>query len=485
MAEQSLKSKTVRGLGWSAADIILNQGITFVVGIVLARLLSPSEYGLIGLITIFITIFNAIIDSGFSNAIIRKKDATNDDYNTMFIVNIVASIFLFGVLFFAAPTIADFFDRTELVALTRVMGIVLIINALTITQNTILTKRIDFKTKTKASLIASISSGVIGIAMAYMGYGVWALVWQQISKQGIYTIFLWIFNKWWPTLKFSIESFHYMWGFGWKLLASTILDTAWSQLYQVVVGKYYSPATLGQYSRSKEYASLFSSNLQSVIGRVSYPVLAEVQDDKERMCNIYRRIIKLTMFVTVVCMISLGAVSEPLIYSLIGSKWDMAANFLPLICVSLSLYPLHAINLNMLKVQGRSDLFLKLEIVKKFVAVGPICLGIFVGIYWMVAGSIVTGIIAFFLNSHYSGKMIGYSSWMQLKDIAPSYILAFTMAVIIFPIKYVIPNCYIALGVQVLVGVVLFFLLVKITKNAEFKELMELAKPAINKTRRR
>lgn len=210
MAEQSLKTKTVRGLGWSAADIILNQGITFIVGIVLARLLSPSEYGLIGLITIFITVFNAIIDSGFSNAVIRKKDATNDDYNTMFIVNIVASIFLFGVLFFAAPAIANFFDRTELVALTRVMGVVLIINALTITQNTILTKRIDFKTKTKASLIASISSGVIGIAMAYMGYGVWALVWQQISKQGIYTIFLWIFNKWWPTLKFSIESFHYI-----------------------------------------------------------------------------------------------------------------------------------------------------------------------------------------------------------------------------------------------------------------------------------
>lgn len=485
MAEQSLKSKTVRGLGWSAADIILNQGITFIVGIVLARLLSPSEYGLIGLITIFITIFNAIIDSGFSNAIIRKKGATNDDYNTMFIVNIVASIFLFGVLFFCAPLIANFFERPELIALTRVMGVVLIINALTITQNTILTKRIDFKVKTKASLIASISSGVLGIAMAYMGYGVWALVWQQIAKQGIFTIFLWIFNKWWPTLKFNIESFNYMWGFGWKLLVSTILDTAWNQLYQVVVGKYYSPATLGQYSRATEYASIFSSNLQMLIGRVSFPVLAEVQDDKQRLREIYRKIIKLTMFVTVVCMFFLGAVSGPLIYSLIGSKWDLAANFLPLICISMSLYPLHAINLNMLKVQERSDLFLKLEIIKKVVSIGPIFLGIFAGIYWMIVGSIVTGIISFFLNSYYSGKMIGYSSLMQIKDIAPSYILSFAIAVIVFPIKYVMPNCYIALVIQVLVGIALFFILVKITKNNEFKELVELAKPAINKIHRK
>ena len=483
MEEQSLKSKTIRGLGWSTADILLNHGITFIVGIVLARLLSPNEYGLIGLITIFITLFNAIIDSGFSNAIIRKKDATSDDYNTMFIVNIVTSIFLYGVLFFSAPLIANFFERPELMALSRVMGVVLIINALTITQNTILTKRIDFKSKTKASLVASVSGGVIGIVMAYMGYGVWALVWQQISKQGIYTIFLWKFNKWWPTLKFSVNSFNYMWGFGSKLLASTILDTTWNQLYQVVVGKYYSPATLGQYSRSKEYASLFSTNLQTVIGRVSYPVLAEVQDNKERMCSIYRRIIRLTMFVTVICMISLGAISEPLIYSLIGSKWDMAANFLPLICISMSLYPLHAINLNMLKVQGRSDLFLKLEIVKKMIAIGPICLGVFVGIYWMIAGSIITGIIAFFLNSHYSGRLIGYSSWMQLKDIAPSYILAFIMAFLIFPIKYVISNCYIALGVQILVGIILFFILVRVTNNSEFKELVDLAKPIISRIR--
>lgn len=270
MAEQSLKDKTVKGVGWSAADSLLGQGITFIVGLVLARILSPSEYGLIGLTTIFITVFNAIIDSGFSQAVIRKKDANNDDYNTMFITNMVLSVIMFFVLFFGAPAIARFFERPELVSLTRVMGGVLIINALSINQNTVLTKRIDFKTKTKASLISAILSGVIGITMAYMGFGVWALVGQQITKQLVNTICLWIFNKWWPNFRFSWQSFRYMWGFGWKLLASSLIDNIWNQLYQVVVGKFYSPTTLGQYSRSKEYANLFSSNLNSIVGRVSF-----------------------------------------------------------------------------------------------------------------------------------------------------------------------------------------------------------------------
>ena len=480
----NLKNRTVKGLSWSLLDSILNQGITFLVGIVLARLLSPSEYGLIGIITIFITVFNAIVDSGFSQAVIRKADANDDDYNTMFITNTLMSVVMFLALFFCAPFISTFFERPELTALTRVMGVVIIINALTITQNTILVKLIDFKTKTKASFISGVLSGSIGIYLAYLGTGVWALVWQQISKHIIFTVCLWVYNKWWPKLRFSIESFRYMWGYGWKLLASTLLDTTWNQFYQVVVGKCYAPATLGQYTRSKEYASLFSSNLQSVIGRVSFPVLAEIQNDKDRMKSVYRRIIKLTMFVTAICMFSLGAVAEPLIYTLIGPKWEMAASFLPLICISMSLYPLHAINLNMLKVQGRSDLFLKLEIIKKIVAVGPICLGIFVGIYWMVAGSIIAGIISYFLNSAYSGKMIGYSSWDQIRDIAPSYGIASVIALVVYPIKYIISTCYIALGVQVVVGIIVFLIICIITRNDQFREMLGMLKPALSKIKK-
>lgn len=481
MAEQSLKDKTVKGVGWSAADSFLSQGITFVVGLVLARLLSPSEYGLIGITAVFITVFNAIIDSGFSQAIIRKKEASNEDYNTMFITNMVLSVIMFLILFFSAPAIARFFERPELISLTRVMGIVLIINALSITQNTVLTKRIDFKTKTKASLISAVLSGIVGIVMAFMGYGVWSLVGQQITKQLANTICLWIFNKWWPNFKFSVFSFKYMWGFGWKLLVSSLIDTTWNELYQVVVGKFYSPATLGQYSRSKEYASIFSVNIQSIVGRVTFPVLAEIQDDKERLVGAYRRIIKTTMFVTAVSMISMGAIAEPMIYCLIGPQWHQAATFLPLICINMSLRPLHATNLNMLKVQGRSDLFLKLEIIKKIIAIGPIALGIFVGIYWMLVGGVITGFFAFFLNSYYSGKMIGYSSWMQLKDVVPSYGLSFLIALSVYFLKYLPLSYWIILPMQIIVGICVFFLVCETRKMEEYVETKNMLLSMLNK----
>ena len=474
MVEQSLKNKTVKGVGWSMADAFLGRGITFLVGIVLARLLSPSEYGLIGITTIFISVLDAIVDSGFSQALIRKKDASKDDYNTMFITNMVLSVLLFLALFFSAPAIARFFDRPELISLTRVMGSIVIIHALSITQNTVLIKRIDFKTKTKASIISAVLSGIIGISMAFMGLGVWALVGQQLSKQLTNTICLWIYNKWWPNLSFSKQSFYYMWGFGWKMLASSLLTNIWKQLYQVVVGKFYSPATLGQYSKAKECSTLFSANIDLIVNRVSYPVLSEIQDDKTRLKGAYRKIIKTTMFVTAVSMISLGAVAEPFIYCLIGPQWHEAATYLPLMCISMSLYPLHSINLNMLKVQGRSDLYLVLEIIKKIIAIGPICIGIFIDIYWMVASSVITGIIAYFLNSYYSGKLIGYSSWMQIKDIAPSYGLSFLIAISVYFLKYLPFSYWIILPMQVIVGTIIFFIVCKVSKSEEYIQVKEM-----------
>lgn len=476
MAEQGLKEKTVKGVGWSAADAFLGQGVSFIVGIVLARLLSPDEYGLIGLTTIFVVVLESIVDSGFSTALIRKKDVTNDDYNTMFITNLMISVLMYVVLFFSAPLIAKFFARSELIALVRAMGCLIIIQALSIVQYTVLTKRIDFKTKTKASVIAAIISGVIGISLAFSGFGVWALVGQRLSKELVYTFCLWIFNRWWPKVRYNIDSLCYMWGFGWKMLVSGLLDKIWGQLYQVVVGKFYNPSTLGQYTRSKEYATLLSSNFQTIIGRVTYPVLAEVQDDTLRLVSAYRRIIKTTMFVTAVSIISLGAVAEPFIYCLIGPQWHQAATFLPLICISMSLHPLHAINLNMLKVQGRSDIFLYLEIIKKIIAIGPICLGIFVDIYWMLIGSIITGIISFYLNSYYTGKKLGYSSWMQIKDVAPSYGVAFLIAISVYFLKYLPFSYWIILPIQIIVGIGVFFIVCETTQLSEYQEVKSIAK---------
>ena len=473
MSQESLKNRTIKGTVWSAADALLGQGVTFVVGIVLARLLSPEEYGLIGICLIFNTVLNGVVDSGFSNALIRKKNVTDEDFDTMFITNMTISVVLYVMLFFSAPFVADFFNRNELASLIRVTGLVLFFNALSITQVTILTKRIDFKTKAKASLISAFASGVIGIGMAFIGFGVWALVGQMISKQLIYTLCLWVLNKWWPTLKFSVASFRYMWGFGWKLLVSGLLNNIWQQLYQVVVGKFYSPATLGQYTRSREYANIFSSNLTTIIQRVSYPVLSEIQDDKQRMVEGYRKVIKMTMFITAICMISLGAVAEPLIYCLIGPQWHEAATYLPLICISMSFYPLQAINLNMLQVLGRSDIFLRLEIIKKIIALLPLGIGIFINIYWMLVASIALSVISLYLNSWYTGKALGYSFWKQLKDVSPSYGLAFSVGVSVYFIKYFFESHWFALLSQIIIGGIICIVISELTHYPEYYEIKQ------------
>ena len=475
MAE-SLKHKTVKGIGWSALDNAARYGMQFVIGIVLARLLSPDDYGLLGLTGIFTVVCTALVNGGFTTALIRKKDATDDDFNTAFICNLGMSLLLYAVVFVCAPLISDFFGREELISLVRVSSLGLIIGALGMVQQTRLTKRIDFKTQTKITIIASAISGAVGIGMAIMGFGVWALVAQQLMSHALSTLQLYIYNRWLPRLRFSAESFHNLFGFGWKMMVSALLDAVWKELYQVVVGKFYNPATLGQYTRARHYAKLFSSNLTTVVERVTYPVLSSIQDDKERMVSAYRRIIRTSMFITAVALFSLGAVSEPLIYCMIGPKWHEAATYLPFICITYSLYPLHAINLNMLKVQGRSDLFLGLEVIKKVITLAPLFVGAFVGIIPMLWVNMFVGIIAYFLNSHYSGRLLGYSSWMQLRDIAPSYALAIAIALSVWFLKYLPLNYWIVLPLQICIGATVFFTLCKLFKLNEYKEIMDILK---------
>ena len=482
---ETLKDKTVKGVAWSGIDNVVQFSVTFVVGIILARLLTPDDYGLIGIIAIFTAISMAMINGGFTNALIRKKNVTDDDYYTAFIVNLSMSFLLYAVIFFCSPLIAKFFDREELVLLTRVSSIGIIIGALAIVQQTRLTKRIDFKTQTKITLIASISSGFVGITMALNGCGVWSLVAQQLTSQTFRSLLLWYYNKWSPYLKFSKTSFKYLFGFGWKLMVSGVLDTVWKELYQVVVGKFYSPATLGQYTRSKQFSQLFSSNLTIVIQRVTFPVLSNIQDDKQRMVSAYRRIIKTTMFITAVSMFFLGAVSEALLHCLIGPQWHEAATYLPLICIAGSLYPLHAINLNMLQVQGRSDLFLVLEIIKKIIGLAPLFVGAFVGIMPMLYVNLLIGVICFFLNSYWTGKFLGYSSWMQIKDVTPSYGVAAIVAVMVWLLKYLPISNWVILPLQFVVGVIFFILVCELTKISEYDEVKQLMFPLIQKIKRK
>lgn len=484
MSEQSLKDKTVKGVGWSALDNVAQYAVTFIVSIVLARLLTPNDYGLIGIITIFTAVCTTLINGGFGNALIRKKNVTDGDYNTAFVINLGISLLLYVALFIYAPYIAFFFERQELISLTRVSSIGIILGALSLVQQTRLTKRIDFKTQTKITLISSVASGAIGIVMAVLGCGVWALVAQGLSNQVTRTVLLWIYNHWMPSLQFSKSSFSDLFGFGWKIMASNVLDTIWKELYQVVVGKFYSPATLGQYSRAKGFSQLFSNNLTSVIQRVTYPVLSDIQDDKDRMVSAYRKIIKITMFITAVSMLWLAAISEPLLYCLIGPKWQEAATYLPLICIASSLYPLHAINLNMLQVQGRSDLYLVLEIVKKIILLVPLMIGAFVGIMPMLYVNVAVGVLTYFLNSYYSGKQLGYSSWMQIKDIAPSYGVAIAVALSVWFFKYLPISNWIILPLQLILGLIVFFFLCRIFKLEEYYESKKILMPIFTKIKR-
>ncbi len=484
MADQSLKDKTVKGTIWSGIDNIAQFGVSFIVSIVLARLLTPDDYGLIGIISIFTAVCTALINGGFTSALIRKKDATDDDYNTSFIVNLGMSLLLYLIIYFCSPFIAGFFYRVELVSLTRVSALGMIIGALALVQQTRLTKLIDFKTQTKITVIASVTSGIIGIVLALFDYGVWALVAQQLACQSIRTILLWLANRWIPQILFSKKSFHDLFGFGWKVMAVGVIDTVWKELYQVVVGKYYSPATLGQYTRAKGFSQLFSSNLTNVIQRVTYPVLSNIQDDKERMIAAYRRIIRGTMFITAISMFFLGAISEPLLYCLIGPQWQEASYYLSLICVSGSFYPLQAINLNMLMVQGRSDLVLKLEIIKKVMLVGPLCVGVLVGIIPMLLVNIIVTILCYFINSVYSGKFIGYTSMAQLKDIVPFYVIALGIALPEYFLKFLPMSNLLILPIQIVTGIIVFYSICSFCKIQEYEEIKKLVLDHIKETKR-
>ena len=481
MSEENLKKRTIKGFGWNFLDNILNRGISFVVGIVLARLLSPSEYGLIGIIMIFIAIFNSIVDSGLGSALIRKNDCTEEDYDTVFHSNLFLSIIMSLLFFLCAPLIADFFNEPQLKPLAQVMSCTLIINALSIIQNTLLLKQLDFKGKMVISMISSLASGAAGIAMAYSGYGVWSLVGQQISRQVLYTTLLWLHNRWIPRLRFSKSSFHELFGFGWKLLVSGLIDTVWKEIYQVVIGKFYTPATLGLYSRAHQFSTIFSSNLTSVVQSVSFPALSKVQDDPEKLKRGFRKVNKTSMLISFAMMFGMMAVAEPMVKVLIGDKWLPCVPFLQIICLQMVLYPLHSQNLNLLEIRGRSDLFLKIQIIKKGISVVPIILGIFISIYWMLVGSVFTGLIGLYVNSYYSGSLLDYDLWEQLKDIAPSFAITLSMAIFVYMLSFLPLAPLAVLIIQLLAGFSVLILLCETFRLSEYLELKEIVLTGIRK----
>lgn len=473
---ESLKDKTVRGTVWNSVDRVANYGISFLVSVVLARLLSPGDYGLIGLINIFIVVFNTILDGGLSTALIRKEHVDDIDYNTVFYINLGISIFLMFILVIGAPSISNFFKRPDLVPMLRVMSFILIINALSIVQQSIMTRNINFKDQTKISVIANLGSGALGITLAFCGFGVWALVAQQLACRTLCTILFWFFAHWMPKLLFSWERFKELFGFSWKLLVSRLVNSIWGQVYSGMIGKCYSPHTLGLYTRAVQYAQMFSSGVSDVVLKVSLPVMSSIQNDDIRLVAATRKIIKTTMYITFAFMLGMAACAKPLIFVLIGEKWIDCVPMLQIVCLNVIMNPLSYINENLLIVKGKSDKLLLLQIAKIVITVAPLILGIYFGIYWMLVSSAVVSWLAVFLYTYYTNIYYGYSAKDQIKDLSPSLLVSLLMAVPVYAMSFLAISNYLLLPIQVVMGFILLVFWSRLLKIEEYYYISEIVR---------
>lgn len=473
---KDIKNVAVKSIFWNAIDNIGSQGITFIVGLVLARLLTPKEFGTIGVAMIFIALFNKIVDCGFSSALIRKQNARSIDYNTTFIFNIVLSFVLYVICWFVSPFIAFFFNNIQLVIVLRWLSLVLIINAFAIIQRTLFVKNINFKIQAKISIIASLISGVIAIIMVFFKCGVWSLVGQQLTRQCVNSMLLWCYGKWRPQIEFSLQSFKEQFSFGGKLLFSGVIDVLCNEAVTFVVGKVYSPATLGQYSRAKQFSGIFSSNLSTIFERVTYPILSRYQDDKDQFLCYYKKMIRSLMLVSGLGMMFLAGSAESIILVLIGDKWIPAISYLQIICFSDILYPIRMVNLNVLSVFGRSDYVLYVTILKRIIQVFPILLGVY-NLYFMLWGLVVCGVINFVLNAYYCSKCINYSIFRQIFDLLPSIITSLLFGGIVYFVGSFITNALIQLFVQIVVGVIMLIFIFKFIPMQEFKFIINILRP--------
>lgn len=473
---ESLKHKTLKGTIWSSIERFSVQGIAFVVMIIMARILTPEDYGLVGMLTVFIAISQSLVDSGFSQALIRKQDRSETDNSTVFYFNIAVGIALYLILFFCAPLIAKFYDEPILVPLTRIISLSIIINSFVVVQRALFIVEIDFKTQAKASVLAAIASGTVGITMAYTGWGVWAIVWYQIVNLLVNVSLLWFFSTWRPRWLYSWNSFRELFTFGSKLALSALLDTLYSNIYLLVIGKLFKSSDLGYYTRAQQFASFPSSNLTGIFQRVTYPVFCTIQNDDDRLRGVYRRFLRLSAFVVFPLMTGLAAVAHPLILIFLKEQWIFAATLLSILCFSMMWYPIHAINLNLLVVKGRSDLFLRLEVIKKLIGIGVLCTTIPFGLIPMTIGSIVISILCLVVNTHYTGQLIQMGFLRQMRDLFPSLIYSLSMGAIVWFSTTIFTAPMLQLTVGCLTGVAYYLLVATVTRSDDLRELISFIK---------
>lgn len=458
------KNKVISSLIWKFLERGGVQGVQFVLSIILARLVTPEDYGVIAILLVFIQIATVFIQSGFNTALIQKKDSDDLDFSSIFYLSFFVAGILYVLLFFTAPFVANFYQSELLTKLLRVISLTLFFGAVNSVQNAYVSKSMQFRRFFISSMGAVIGSGIVGIVMAYKGFGVWALVFQQLVRDFLICVILWFTVKWRPKFIFSLTRVKTLFSFGWKLLVSGLLDTVFRNIYNLIVGRIYNKETLGYFNRGHQFPQVIATNLDGSIQSVMLPTLSSHNDNVEEVKRITRRSISMSAFILMPCMFGLAAVAEPLVKVLLTDKWLLCVPFLQLACISYAIYPIQTANLTGINALGRSDIFLKLEIIKKFITVLNIIITIPLGIYAMAVGQVVSAFINSFINAYPNKKLMNYTYFEQWKDLMPSFIISIIMALSVWSLHFIPLQSIILLLIQITVGFILYIILCKILK---------------------
>jgi len=470
----TLKENTFKGIFWSFIDVISGGGISFIIGIFLARLLAPSDFGLIGIVTVFLAFSNIFVDSGFSTGLIRKKQCNNTEYNTVFWFNIAISLLIYILIFLFASPCASFFNEIQLKSIIRVLGFAIIIDSFSIVQRAVFIRQINFKIQAIISLISSLGGGIIGLSLAFHGFGVWSLVLQIITRQSLQSCLLWYFSMWSPSLNFSLKAFHELFNFGSKILLSNIIITLQNNIYYFIIGKFFSSSVLGYYTRAEQFNSIVTNSLTGTMDRVFFPVLATLQDNEERLKNALKRTLISSFFISYLILMVMAIYAKSIIYFLIGPKWNQSVIYLQLFCIGSIFYPFNVVNANILKIKGRSDLILKLQVIKIILTITNLIIGILWGISALLLSRIFTTLFATIINSLYSGKLIGYQIMQQLKDIFPYFRSESIILLVMFGFSLMPINSTVKLFLGIISGAILFYYFFETKRHYEYIEIKSM-----------
>jgi teichuronic acid exporter len=420
----SLRNSATKGIVWTFAEQFGNQFIGFIISVILARILLPEQFGLIGMIAIFVAIGNTLLHSGLTKSLIRTEDVDTDDYSTVFYFNLFASILVYISIYLLAPVIASFYDQIELIQLIRVYCITFIFTGLSAVQIARLTKNMDFRIQTIIAIPAAIAGGIVGVVMALYGFGVWSLVWSSVITALVNSVQLWFYSNWHPTSNFDFKKLKVHLSYGYKLTISELLDRFFQNIFIIIIGKYFSAGQVGFYTRAETMNQLPVKNLSRALDKVTFPLFVKIKNNESKLRSVYKRLMGTVVFVVTPVMVTLAILAEPLFRFLFTEKWLPAVPYFQILCLTGILFPIHSYNLGVVNVKGRSDIFLKLEVIKKILIVVMLIVAVPFGIKALLYGQVIISILAFFINSHYSGKFLNYTAFQQLKDILPIFLLS-------------------------------------------------------------